>query len=180
VSFVVNIMPKPIRLKSKSAAAVLRILQGKERQKRAAKRKAAEKPLVWPGVGVEILAQADGLLDLVLPVRLSNDNDGQRRHWSKSARRRKELGLQVRAWFPHVQPFPFPVRVTVTRVLGKGERLWDHDSVGRGNAKQLIDSFKACGLIVNDDPRWIAAVAYAQDATDRREYSRTRIKFERA
>lgn len=173
-----------MRIKAKSTNSIRRAMSAAVRRSSGARR-AAEKPLIWPGVPVEIsedtiLEKPDGVLEFTLPVRLTNDNNGQKRHWGRSARRRTELGLQIKAWFPLLKPIPFPVRVSVIRVLGKGDRLWDEDSIGRGNAKQLIDALRKAGMFVNDDPRWIVSVPYSQDSSDRREYPRVRIRIERA
>ena len=58
-----------------------------------------------------------------------------------------------------------PVTIIVTRVLGKGERKWDADSVLRGSCKQLIDAIVATGLLVDDGPKYVALVVGQQDDT---------------
>lgn len=64
-------------------------------------------------------------------------------------------------------PFEFPVKVTLTRILGPNQRLWDADSVLRGNAKQLIDSLVAIGWFYDDSMKYIVQVVGDQDATQR-------------
>ncbi len=64
-------------------------------------------------------------------------------------------------------PFDFPVKITLTRILGPNQRLWDADSVLRGNAKQLIDSLVAVGWFHDDSMKYIVQVIGAQDATQR-------------
>ena len=50
------------------------------------------------------------------------------------------------------------------RLLGKGQRLWDYDSIGRGSAKELLDAVVATGWFVDDGPQWITGCRYDQDA----------------
>ncbi len=64
-------------------------------------------------------------------------------------------------------PFKFPVKLTLTRILGPNQRLWDADSVLRGNAKQLVDSLVAVGWFHDDSMKYITQVIGAQDATQR-------------
>ena len=107
------------------------------------------------------------VLNCFLPFELTNGNDGQGKKWFNSARIRKgfearliELGLTR-------EPFESSVVVHVTRVLGKGQRLWDSSSIGRGNWKQIEDSLVAVGWFYDDSPRWITETRFFQDDSRR-------------
>ena len=107
-------------------------------------------------------------MKLFLPIPLSNNNTGQTRHWSAANKQKQlfaktivALGLKAKHTPTHKQ------RVTITRILGKGERLWDADSVLRGNAKQLLDSLVDAGYFVDDGPNYITSVIGLQNAVER-------------
>lgn len=103
-----------------------------------------------------------------LKVKLTNNNNGQSKHWSKSARDRDEFEMELRCYHGTRQPFEFPVRLVVTRVLGPGESLWDYSSIGRGNWKQIEDSLVACGWFMDDGPKFITGVLFDQDTGNRK------------
>lgn len=115
---------------------------------------------------------------LVLPIELTNGNDGRTKHFGQAAARRRRFEATVRLLHDHPKPVATPVRITVTRVLGRGQRLWDADSVGRGNAKELIDAIVAVGFLPDDGPRHVTAVDYRQDATRRGDGPSTEITIE--
>lgn len=102
-----------------------------------------------------------------IKLNLTNGNDGQGRAWYKSASTRKAIEQQLKAQKLERDPFEFPVKVRLTRILGPNQRLWDADSVLRGNAKQLIDSLVAVGWFHDDSMKYIVQVIGAQDATQR-------------
>ncbi len=118
---------------------------------------------------------SEPVLDVILPFALTNSNDGQGHAWyrTKDARRRFERDLVVLGH--RRQPFDFPVCIEVTRVLGKGQRLWDISSVGRGNWKQLEDALVACGWFHDDGPAWISHIGFSQDASNRKVGPAVRI-----
>lgn len=107
------------------------------------------------------------LLDITLPIELTNGNDGRGSKWFKSSNVRKKLEATLRTLGLVRTPFEHPVRLTVIRVLGKGQRLWDASSVGRGNWKELEDAMVVCGWFYDDGPKWISSVAFFQDAKQR-------------
>lgn len=100
------------------------------------------------------------VLSVTLPVKLTNGNDGRGSKWFRSDRRRKQLVKQLEPF--KRSPFAGPVSIVVTRVLGKGERLWDADSCGRGNAKEIIDSLVELGWFHDDGPKFIRHCDYRQ------------------
>jgi hypothetical protein len=110
------------------------------------------------------------LHSIVLPINLSNDNGGRSQHWSKANKRKKEC-LQALADGLHYRTKHFPNGVTlmITRILGKGQKLWDADSVLRGSAKEIIDSLVQSGWFYDDGPEYISGVSGNQDETRRSE-----------
>jgi len=115
---------------------------------------------------------------LTLTVPLSNNNEGQTRHFTASLKWKR---LYAKALAGHkAAPPVYPQRITITRILGKGERLWDADSVLRGSAKQLIDALKDAGFMTDDSPRYITEVFGKQDASQRPAGPAIKIEFERA
>lgn len=135
------------------------------------------------------------IFTLTIDFELKNRNDGQGRSWHSSAKDRKLAEKAVRdcTVVTEVEPgvmvgIPFsdacssmtldgPVALIVTRVLGKGQRLWDADSVLRGSAKQVIDAIVATGLLVDDGPKYVALVVGQQDDTRRDEGPIVEVTF---
>jgi hypothetical protein len=107
------------------------------------------------------------ILREAINLNLTNGNDGQGRAWYKTASTRKAIEQQLRVQKLERDPFEFPVKLTLTRILGPNQRLWDADSVLRGNAKQLLDSLVAVGWFHDDSMKYITQVIGAQDATQR-------------
>lgn len=116
------------------------------------------------------------LIDKLLPIELTNGNDGRTKHWYAPAKRRKQYEQTLKLLGLRRQPFPQPVRIELTRVLGKGGRLWDADSIGRGNAKEIIDALVQCGWFHDDGPKWITACDYRQDAEHRKHGPAVRVR----
>lgn len=80
----------------------------------------------------------DENFEIVLPVKLLNGNTGRTVHWSSSAKRRKQYEFLLRSLGLVKNPPDYRQRIVVIRLLGKGERFYDTDSVGRSSAKELI------------------------------------------
>lgn len=140
----------------------------------------------------------DTLFTIVLSgLKLTNSNDGQGRGWHRSAAARKAAGEALRRSVVLVDSepgseeamaVPFdeslanivlsqPVVLIVTRVLGKGQRLWDSDSILRGSAKQVIDAIVASGLLPDDGPKHVALAVGLQDDTRRGEGPSIEVSF---
>ena len=124
------------------------------------------------------------ILTISIDAELKNQNSGQTRHWSTAHREKKIMTtalLSGRILYPgdgnlkfgvfckEILPHPFDARVdiTVKRILGKGQRLFDPDSILRGNCKQLIDSIVDSGVLTDDSSKHIGRVLGMQDATQR-------------
>jgi hypothetical protein len=106
------------------------------------------------------------ILSRMLPIELTNGNDGRGSKWFRSSARRKIIARTLAN--ERRTPFAFPVAIQIIRVLGAGQRLWDADSVGRGNAKELVDSLVELGWFYDDGPKWITHCDYRQDASQRK------------
>lgn len=118
---------------------------------------------------------------LRLPFSLTNGNDGRGNKWYNSAKQRNDFEAQLRALGYIAKPFPFRVRLTVTRVLGKGQRLWDWSSCGRGSWKEIEDALVACGWFHDDCPKWISTDStFRQDASRRDEGPAIEIEIQRS
>ena len=115
---------------------------------------------------------------LVLPIQLDNGNSGRSKHWAAAHRSRKAIGATVSLFSPRRTRVRTPARVHVTRVLGKGQRLMDVDSLLRGNFKEILDSIVATGLIPDDGPAHVQEVTATQDATRRSEGPMTIVELE--
>ena len=113
------------------------------------------------------MTTTDALLDVTLPIELTNGNDGRGSKWFSSAKVRKTMEATLRTLGLVRKPFDHPVRVLVVRIVGKGQRLWDHSSTGRGNWKEIEDAMVVCGWFHDDGPKWITEVRFYQDDTQR-------------
>lgn len=100
---------------------------------------------------------------ITLPIELTNSNDGRGHHFARTAQRRKMFERNLRLQGFTRTPFPFPVKLTVIRVLGKGQKLWDASSIGRGNWKELEDALVAMGWFHDDSPKYITEIDFRQD-----------------
>lgn len=105
------------------------------------------------------------ILCKVFRIELTNGNDGRGSKWFRTAAVRQKIARVLSN--ERRTPFEHPVEIRITRILGAGQRLWDADSVGRGNAKELIDSLVELGWFTDDGPRWITHCDYRQDAKSR-------------
>lgn len=103
----------------------------------------------------------------LIPIPLENGNEGRGGHWRKSAKRRDEYELELRVRGYTRKPFPFPVCVHVTRVMGPGEARWDYSSIGRGNWKEIEDALVALGWFHDDSAKYIRDVRFFQHDSDR-------------
>lgn len=115
---------------------------------------------------------------LVLPVSLDNGNDGRTKHFGAAAKRRREYEATIRLFHPRPVPVQTPARIHVTRVLGPRQRLFDADSLLRGNAKELIDAIVAAGFLPDDGPAHVLEVTASQDKSRRGEGPAVEITIE--
>jgi len=116
---------------------------------------------------------------MILPIELTNGNDGRGNAWYSTKDQRKKYEKLLRKMDLVREPFDFPVKVSVVRVLGKGQRLWDSSSVLRGNWKEIEDSLVACGWFKDDSVKHIVHTVGYQDETRRNEGPCVEIIVER-
>lgn len=117
-------------------------------------------------------------ITLHIPAVLSNNNNGQSRHWSV-ANEQKQMFVKIFSTLGFkATPPMLKQRVTITRILGKGERRWDADSVLRGNAKQLLDALVGAGYFYDDGPQWITEVFGKQDDSRRESGPAIEVEIE--
>ena len=105
------------------------------------------------------------VLTEILPVELINRNDGQGHSWHRTASQKLTIQRKLRGF--KRKPFSFRVDVVMTRILKRRQKLLDPDSLGRGNAKQIVDVLTKLGWWHDDSAKHIGAFDYRQDATQR-------------
>jgi len=115
---------------------------------------------------------------------LKNNNNGQTRHFSASHREKKEWLIALASADVDVngvemsvdmlkeevldnRPIACKVGIVVERFLGKRQRLWDSDSVLRGNCKQAIDSFVTHEILSDDSMKHVSWTLGTQNADDK-------------
>ena len=116
------------------------------------------------------------VLSVTLPIELTNSNDGQGHTWHRTAKIRKDYGTCLKACGHFRRPFKAKINLRITRILGKGQRLWDQSSVLRGSAKQLEDALVFCGWFVDDSPKWIGLVIGDQEIPKKRGKPQVKIE----
>jgi len=98
-----------------------------------------------------------------LPIVLTNGNDGRNKRWFSSAKIRTQIEYMLRLNGHFLtKPFSEPIVLRITRVLARAQKLWDSDSIGRGSAKELIDSLVACNWFRDDSTVYITETRFAQ------------------
>jgi len=115
------------------------------------------------------------ILTIRIKADLKNYNTGQTKHWSTAHREKKAMTLALRdGWVTYpgdgnlrlnaflneimTEPFSKMVDISVKRILGKGQRLLDPDSLTRGNCKQLIDSIVDEKILADDSAKYVGRV----------------------
>jgi hypothetical protein len=116
------------------------------------------------------------VLSVTLDVELTNKNDGQGHSWHHTAKSRKDYESHLRAMGHSRKAFKRKVNLKITRILGRGQRLWDQSSVLRGSAKQLEDALVSCGWFVDDSPEWIGLVIGDQEVPTKRVHPQVKIE----
>lgn len=124
-----------------------------------------------------MFCQGRHLDTLVLPIELTNGNDGQGRQWYRSAKRRDDYQELLSYVIGKRQPYDSRVDVVVCRVLGKRQSQWDPSSILRGNYKQIEDALVALGLFVDDSAKWLRYVIGEQDDSRRDQGPCTEVRI---
>ena len=118
---------------------------------------------------------SEEMLSVVLPIELTNSNGGRSQKWFNSAKIRKSFESSFRILGLAREPFEGLVKLELTRILGKNQRLWDSDSGLRGNSKELIDALVAIGWFHDDSPKWIEQTVFLQDQSQRENGPAVRV-----
>lgn len=110
-------------------------------------------------------------------VRSLNEFSG--RHSRIRSRERARIAAMLADELGHAiyQPPDYRQLITITRVLGKGQREFDVDNLAGGTLKHLIDALTTIGMWRDDSPRWLAR-RYLQDASRRFEGPGVQIRIE--
>lgn len=103
----------------------------------------------------------------LLPIAITNDNDGRTKHYGLSKARRIRYERQLRSLGHARQPFGQQTDVVVTHILGPGQKKLDSSSILRGNYKEIEDALVWLGWWHDDSPPYIRFVLPDQDATQR-------------
>jgi hypothetical protein len=103
----------------------------------------------------------------ILPIAITNDNDGRTKHYGVSKDRRIRYERKLRSLGHARQPFGQQTDVVVTRILGPSEKKLDQSSILRGNYKEIEDALVWLGWWHDDSPKYIRFVLPDQDATQR-------------
>lgn len=121
-----------------------------------------------------IVILAPLLLTVDLPIKLTNSNDGRGHSFWRTNEDRTDCAILLKSLGHVYSPIDFPVYVRVTRLYSGLERKWDYSGGLRGNYKEIEDSLVACGWFVDDGPKWIKGVVFAQE---KGEVTATRIEI---
>lgn len=103
----------------------------------------------------------------ILPIELTNSNNGRTHHFGKSASNRRKYTKLLLQLGHRRKPFECQVDIVVTRILGTNQQLWDQSSVFRGNWKEIEDTLVEIGWVHDDDPTWVRLLIGTQDPTRR-------------
>ena len=123
------------------------------------------------------------LFTVTVDRELKNGNTGRTKHFSQAIKEKKgwaqalknadvvtETGLAfpLPAFIEDVLggvPVQQKVGIIFKRVLGKRQRMYDSDSILRGNAKELLDAVVDSGLLFDDNVKHVAWSLGMQDDT---------------
>jgi len=140
------------------------------------------------------ISAKDKLFTLVINKELKNGNTGRTKHFSAAHRDKQqwiaaiphsrvvatpEVEMTLRQFYHEVlleNVLAQRVGLVVERVLGKRQRLWDHDSTLRG-AKELVDSLVTYGILEDDSAKHVAWCLGVQDPDDKENGPYVRVHF---
>lgn len=137
------------------------------------------------------------LFTMEVQKELKNGNTGRTKHFSQAHKEKQawnralpqsdiltatNLSFPFLTFFEEVlegKPIAEEVGIVVERVLGKRQRLWDHDSTLRG-AKEMIDSLVFHSILTDDSPKHVGWCVGKQDDSCKDEGPFVRIHFYKA
>lgn len=104
----------------------------------------------------KVTAAASEPLTLILPIQLLSKNARDKLHYRARHKLRQDYQDIIRIKYPRRgEPPRVKQHATVTRIMGRRERLFDQQNIGAGSAVELIDALTAAGYWVDDAPRWL-------------------------
>lgn len=97
-------------------------------------------------------------LEMVSANRYLVNGGGRQAAIVSGAKYRKERDKWIRALMALARNEGIPKatvkrRITLTRIIGKGQRQFDYSNLV-GGAKYVLDACREAGLIVDDSPKW--------------------------
>lgn len=117
------------------------------------------------------------MIDVTLPISLPRANALLRMHWSKRRKLRTDYLNELLVAGVRSQPREHErKRVTITRILGPGQRRFDRDNL-HASVKQLCDALTYKGLIFDDNPGWID-LSVDEDTGNRSQGPAVRVRVE--
>lgn len=124
-----------------------------------------------------IESSVEKCVTFIIDKELKNGNTGRTKHFSAAHKEKRawnnalpksEVLLWMRDGDAEIMqfndfreeilnnvPYSVPIGIAVERVLGKRQRLLDADSILRGNAKELIDSFVFHNILEDDNHKFV-------------------------
>lgn len=134
------------------------------------------------------------LVRVIIQDNVSNNNNGQGNHWAGTAKAKKRIFSKCKKaeYFRYSErrhlflpasikecsiPSRQAVNIIATRVLGPKQRLWDADSILRGEFKQVMDSLVQLGIIEDDGPKFVKHCLGMQDSTRRSDGPSFEVDF---
>ena len=138
---------------------------------------------------------SEQLFTITIYKELKNNNVGRSAHWSSAHKSKREWANALKTADVVTETgvhFTLPefhndvllnahvqqrVGIIVKRVLGKGQRFWDADSILRGNLKEGLDSIVDAGLLLDASTKPVAWCLGIQDDSRRNEGPFTEFVF---
>jgi hypothetical protein len=92
-----------------------------------------------------------------LPLRLTSVNTymGEHQRHKRTSEKKSIMVLLILLAPKGVKPPDHKQTVTLTRVLGRNEKLMDRANLYGGNSKQLIDCMTELGFWHDDSDKWL-------------------------
>ena len=119
-----------------------------------------------------------GCRSFVLKTELVSQNNGRGHHWSKSNELKQHyLEVITYSGFARDAAPEKPQKLTITRVLGAGQKEWDLPNIPLA-CKELIDALVDTNNLKDDKPANLVDVLYRQDKSDRSKGSAIKIELE--
>lgn len=117
------------------------------------------------------------IIEGFLQVKLRSTNSFSERSWRDRHKERNQLEWLLLEALGKAKRLDGPVKITVTRVLGPKDRLFDRGNLEGGSVKQLVDALVRLGWMANDCPNHLVELVCLQDP-DNRDQPGARVRLE--